>query len=365
VSDADRRVYESIVSPDLSDEQRERIVTPARVYDGQRAVLAVHWHPEFVPMELIRERIARMFPNRQRELIIPTQHNVLMEYDGYAGTEVDCYSHGFNLKVQLLIHFEKSRVAGADVFRSMLAHTFRYRQKQLFEFIDSVVDPEWRGRLATAAVRTRADNELVEFVAAETLKLKRLLVECESVTPPDAIRNKLLSSFVLVQTSRWDERRVAEALALLGEVKRIVKETFSTEFFYATEEVIEEVRGLGGGIVVPHPEQFWPILLAEYDVDGYEVWNPQSRQYTEFLIHVVSRQNKTRRRGRRPLLIFMGDDCHVGEKAKEPRFQEADKAGREIGVQPAWDDLAIRKGLIVAGADRRSVIEDYRSRLGS
>ncbi len=47
-------------------------------------------------------------------------------------------------------------------------------------------------------------------------------------------------------------------------------------------------------MVIPHPEQFWPILLADYDVDGYEVWNPQSREYTDFLIRALDNQNKRR-----------------------------------------------------------------------
>jgi hypothetical protein len=64
------------------------------------------------------------------------------------------------------------------------------------------------------------------------------------------------------------------------------------------------------------------------------------------------------------MLIFMGDDCHMGEKARDPRQQDPEKAGREIGVQPAWEDLSIGKSLIVARAGRQRVIEDYEARLG-
>jgi hypothetical protein len=121
----------------------------------------------------------------------------------------------------------------------------------------------------------------------------------------------------------------------------------------------------GAGIVVPHPEQFWPILLAEYDVDGYEVWNPQSQRYTDFLISVVNRKNRERTVTQRSLLIFMGDDTHMGEKIKEPKFQDKEKAGREIGYQPVWDDLNIRKRLIKAQVNISSVIDEYRLRLAS
>jgi hypothetical protein len=120
---------------------------------------------------------------------------------------------------------------------------------------------------------------------------------------------------------------------------------------------------LGAGIVIPHPENFWPILLADLDVDGIEVWNPQSFEYTEFLVHVVNRENKTLLRGRRPLLVTMGDDCHLGEKLKDPAHQDEEKASREIGYQPPWDDLTIRKALIVANANRMNVIREYKSRL--
>ena len=59
----------------------------------------------------------------------------------------------------------------------------------------------------------------------------------------------------------------------------------------------------------------------------------------------------------------MGDDTHMGEKVKDPELQDAAKAGREIGVQPAWDELSIRKRLIVARMERHDVIAEYRDRL--
>jgi hypothetical protein len=363
VSDWDRETYLSLVSTELSDEQRERIETPDKVFERQKAVLAVHWHPEFIPLDMIRRRIDATFPGRTTELIIPTQHNRLTDYDGYTGVEVDCFSPEFNRKVQLLIHFESPRMEGADVFKSMLAHTFKYRSQQLFEFIDTIIEPGLANRFAQAVAKAQPDKEVVSFVVDHTRKLRELFTEFESHTPVEAVRNKLLTHYIRALKAHVDEELVAHAEVFLAAVKTVVKRYFSNEYFYNTREVIEEVRGLQGGIVIPHPEQFWPVLLADYDVDGYEVWNPQSREYTEFLINVVNAQNTTFRKGRNPILIFMGDDCHMGEKAKDPRYQDPEKAGREIGVQPAWEDLSIRKSLIVAKADRRQVIEDYRARL--
>ncbi len=149
----------------------------------------------------------------------------------------------------------------------------------------------------------------------------------------------------------------------LKAVKKIVKRQFSPSHFYDTQEIIEEVRGLGGGLVVPHPEQFWPILLADYDVDGYETWNPQSRQFTDFLITVIRRQNERRAHHGRSLLVFMGDDCHMGAKLRTPVGLNEEKVMREIGYQPAWDEPAIRKTLILSGINRRTVIEEYKARL--
>ncbi len=363
ITEWDQRTYAQLVSTELTAEQRERITHPNHVYPRQDAVLAVHWHPECIPLDLVQRRIDAMFPNRCDELIIPTQHNVLIGYGDFCGVEVDCYSAGFNRKVQLLVHVESRRVQDAGVFRTMLAHTFKYRAHQLVEFMDTILQPSLEDRLQEAAAHAGADARLVAFVRAWTGKLRRLMDRNEAITPPDAYKNKLLMYWFDELRAFHDDLLINHALVLLKAVKAVVKANFSLEYFYGTSEVIEEVRGLGGCIVVPHPEQFWPILLAGYDVDGYEVWNPQSREYTEFLIHVVNRQNRERSRKDRPILILMGDDTHLGEKIRPPELQDPDKAGRQIGVQPAWDDLAIRKSLIVANTDRRRVIEDYRARL--
>jgi hypothetical protein len=59
----------------------------------------------------------------------------------------------------------------------------------------------------------------------------------------------------------------------------------------------------------------------------------------------------------------MGDDCHMGEKTKPADQQDPEKSAREIGYQPAWEDLRIRKKLIVNNISRRSVIQEYKARL--
>lgn len=359
----DEQAYWELVATELTAEQIERVTTPNEIMPRQRDVLAVHWHPEFVPMEHVLARVDTMYPHCERRLIIPTQHNVMMTLGDYAGVEIDCYSGGFDLKVQLLAHFSAARIADAHVLEAMLEHTFRYRSSQLFDFLDTLVDPAYDSRLQQAAAHTGATEEIVVFSQRYAARLKALLLQHERETPTDMLKNKLIRNYFNALREKYPAAVIDRAQVFLAGVKKIVKQHFSLTYFYKTEEVIEEVRGLGGGIVIPHPEQFWPILLADYDVDGIEVWNPQSQQYTQFLIQCVAEQNKTQRRGRPRLLVFMGDDTHFGEKVLDPSVQDPVKAGRELGYQPAWDDLLIRKSLIVAEADRRQMIEEYAARL--
>ncbi len=413
ITEQEDALFRSLIVTDLAPWQAEQVTTPPSVHESQREVLATHWHPEFVPMGLIRQRIAAMFPRREAELIIPTQHNELTSWDGYTGVEVDCYSSGFNQKVQLLLHFESSRVAtakpgahaahigpapldatdvtrpdsppprstpgippqpessllsddrlhtGAHTLRSMLAHTRKYRASQLYDYVRAVVHPA--DDVAGPAVReTGADDDVLAFARLMTGKFARLLETHGAAMPEDMIKNKLLRNFIDGLRGDWEDTFIDRVQAYLKAVKEQVKRRFPLDYFYRATEFIEEAHGLGGCVVIPHPEQFWPILLAEYDVDGYEVWNPQSSRYTEFLISVVNRKNRGPGLSRREILVFMGDDCHLGEKTRPREQQDTEKAAREVGLQPAWDDPAVRKRLSLTGVSRASVIRDYRARL--
>jgi hypothetical protein len=361
VTEDDASRYLEVIDTELTPEQEERIRRPAMVFPGQRCLLAVHWHPEFVPMQLVSERIQATFPDAQERLIIPTQHNILLDYGGYSGVEVDCYSKAFDQKVQLLLHFASHRVEQAPVLRAMLAHTFSYRSSQLFDFIHTLVHPN-QDRLERAVRATGADEDLLRFVQGHARKVQKMLDRYYEQTPKEVIKNKILRNYFDALRPEYGDRLIGRAQTLLKAVKAEVKANFPLVYFYRTSEVIEEARSLGGKIVIPHPEQFWPILLARYDVDGLEVWNPQSRRYTKFLISVLNRDNQALA-AKRQLLIFMGDDTHMGEKTRPVEQQDKEKADREIGVQPAWDDLSINKDLVKAGISRGSVIAAYKQRL--
>ena len=63
INELDQQTYLGIVSTELTPEQREMVLTPSEVYPRQKELLAIHWHPEWIPMELIARRIEAMFPN--------------------------------------------------------------------------------------------------------------------------------------------------------------------------------------------------------------------------------------------------------------------------------------------------------------
>ncbi|MCG8532858.1 MAG: hypothetical protein MI749_19675 [Desulfovibrionales bacterium] len=364
VTPEDHSIFQKIVSTELDTWQVTQVVTPDAIYPRQQRVLATHWHPEFIPMELNRERIEKMFPNRVDQLIIPTQHNDLMSYDSYTGAEVDCYASGFHEKVQLLIHFETGKLKGKDtMLRAMLAHTRKYRASQLFDYMHSFTKPI-ESRLHAASRQTGVEPVAINFACTVVSKIEQLLDEHWNEVPEFSIRNKLIRNYFDALRPRFGHTFIDRVQTFVKEVKEIVKLQFPLEYFYRASEIIEEVRHIGGGIIIPHPEQFWPILLGQYDVDGYEVWNPQSHRYTEFLIDVVHGYNKHRNDSNR-LLILMGDDCHQGEKARRRDEQDPEKTEREVGYQPAWDNLNIQKKLIKGGVSRENVIEDYRCRLSS
>jgi hypothetical protein len=359
----DLKVFEKLISLDLTQAQVDHIIHPNLCFDDETSVLAIHWHPEMVLLNLAESRIKAMFPRATKFFVIPTQHNSIMIYGNYAGAEVDCRASAFNRKIQILLHFEKSKVEGAHSLRAMIAHTCKYRSAQLFKFMAALSDPLFENLLQEAARNTGAEENIVRFAAIQTRKLRRMIHEYPSDIHELSLKNKLLINYLNAQRNFYDGRIIDRTVIFAYGVKEIVKRRFSLDYFYEVQEIIEEARALGGGVIVPHPEQFWPVLLADYDVDGYEVWNPQSREYTEFLIQVVVKKNMTSTYKERPLLVVMGDDTHLGEKVLEPEMQNPEKISREIGYQPAWQDPAILRSLTIGNFDKDKVIKDYKERL--
>lgn len=363
ITDWDKECFNKLTRLDLSQKQKETVINPSSTYPDVNSVLAVHWHPENVPIELILQRIKKLYPNSTDDLIIPTQHNELMIAGEYAGVEVDCYSPEFKRKVQLLFHFNKKHISAATKFKAMLRHTFSYRSSQFYQFLETATKGTSSKLFNEAVSNTAIDENIASFVVQYANKLKELIYLNKQNIPDNSLKNKLLVNYFQTLIEFFDSQTINKSLLLLAEIKRLVKQNFQLDYFYYTNDMIEEVRGLNGCIVIPHPEQFWPILLANYDIDGIEVWNPQSREYTEFLIDVVAEKNKTTKNENKKILVFMGDDTHFSEKTKEEHLQFKNKAMREIGYQPPWDDLIIRKKIIASNLSKPEVIKEYRNRL--
>ncbi len=358
----DLDIFRQITRTEITKEQEEIIKTPPESFPECRTVMAVHWHPETISMELIRYRISATFPNMKNSIIIPTQHNVMMSWDDYSGVEIDCMSKEFNRKIQLLIHMKNKNRDRSATFLNMLNHTLRYRSNQLYEFIDSALKPALEGRLESAAKKTGTEKKLILFIRHYMSIIKQLLdINQENLTI-EMVKNRIVRDFFDCLRYKYSDYMINRCQVFLNELKSIVKDNFSLKYFYKAQDVISEARMLNGGIIIPHPEQFWPVLLTDYDVDGIEVWNPRSRQYSDFLIDVVNKKNRSADH-KKHLLVFMGDDTHMSEKLRPPHLQDREKSGREIGIQAGWNDPSIIKSLKNANSSKAGIISEYKSRL--
>jgi hypothetical protein len=153
---------------------------------------------------------------------------------------------------------------------------------------------------------------------------------------------------------------LSPALGVARAAKKKVKAAFQPANFYAPREIIEEARALGAGVVIPHPPFFWPVLLDDLDVDGWEVWNPSTPRHAEFLTRALARANEARGRRRR-LLAFMGDDTHLSSKYRPA--PDGEKHGREIGFQDPWSDPNLARLLAETGQSLAGTLTEYRARL--
>jgi len=78
--------------------------------------------------------------------------------------------------------------------------------------------------------------------------------------------------------------------------------------------------------------------------------------------NVVMKKNKQKNTSRL-LLVMMGDDTHMSEKFLPRHAQSPDKVAREVGYQPAWHEITIRKSLKMGDFGRDRMIREYKNRL--
>lgn len=358
----DFEIYKRLTTIDLEESAYQKAATPGYCFEHQTNVLATHWHPEFFPLWVAKQRIQHLYPNCENQLVIPTDHNQLKTYGSYAGVEVDCYSPEFNRKIQLLLHFNARRIEGASVLKAMLQHTYGFRERFFEQFLDTILLPTSAFLVEKAIKNCGASQHTAMLVKEETARFRQIFKEEYASTPEQAITNSLLVNFFKNLTIRYEKHEIEKAIVLIMAIKKQVYANIDLSFFYTTNQIIEETRGLGGCIVVPHPEQFWTVLLADYDIDGVEIWNPSSHEYSRFLAQVLRRKNEQPAYSHRSLLTFMGDDTHFSKLYEQ--IQQDEKPHRELGFQPAWDDISIKKELIKGGISKAHTIAAYRERLG-
>ncbi|MDR0882615.1 MAG: hypothetical protein LBP55_08740 [Candidatus Adiutrix sp.] len=356
--------FNHLTSLALNDEERRLAGRPDRLAPQAEEYLAVHWHPEWAPLDLIRQRLDLAFPRATNYLAIPTQHNRVLSFGPWAGVEADAYDRAYNMKVQLLIHFPAARLPKATAFLAMMDRTYNYRAHQLLDILARLAEPDDRAAQTQLALRHSVTEPAVQLARANALRLKTLIDRSGLIGSgrDEMLKNRLLPDFILARTGPSPSPLVEQALIYITAIQKTVKADLSPQEFYTPQEVIEEARSLGGGVVIPHPPQFWPILLSGLDIDGWEVWNPSTPRHTLFLLEALARFNDARR-GRRQLLAFMGDDTHMSAKFRLKPGADQNTGRREIGFQEPWTDPAISALLDQTGQSLTRTINEYRQRL--
>ncbi|MDR2460464.1 MAG: hypothetical protein LBE38_06755 [Deltaproteobacteria bacterium] len=353
--DAFKLLTEVILSPD----EKIAAETPTYTDEEEERIFALHFHPEWVPMELLKRRIKRAFPKAKSIFAIPTQHNVIMSLGQFSGVEADVFNYSYNMKIQLLIHLKSDKLKDAHTLQSMMEKTFRYRGLQLLDILEQVAFPD--EDMKKEIKKMGFHEESIKQARFFASKIKLLVEESGITQTPGAemLKNRLLTDFIEIRGATLDPIRKDRLLSLVNHIKKMVKSRLNPKRFHTDQEVIEEARALNAGIVIPHPPQFWPVLLDDLDVDGWEVWNPSTPKHTIFLIQCLKRRGKIKR----PLLAFMGDDTHMSSKIRPDMVSDKDGAKREIGFQPPWKHQEVQAALKDAGQGRDRTMDEYLARI--
>jgi hypothetical protein len=325
----------------------------------ETCLFAPHFHPEWVPVELVEERISNAFPAARERFAVPTQHNVIASLGPWSGVEVDVWSRSCGMKLQLLVHAQAGRLEGSATFSAMIERTFRYRELQLLEILDLCSLPD-DGTLSELAKSGFGESELAG-AARHCARLKAMIDISGVAKGPGAVmlKNRLATDYIEGKFRGTDPAGLERVLSLVNLLKSRVKSRLDPARFHEAAELVEEARGLGAGVVVPHPPRFWPALLAEIDADGWEVWNPSTPNHAVFITECLARRGSIRR----PLLAFMGDDTHMSSKIRLHMVSDKGGGDREIGFQPAWKDPETDAALKAAGQSRARTMAEYLARL--
>ena len=357
--------FNRLTSMCLSPEEEKLAAISDQQPSDTKEFMAIHWHPEWVPLGLIKQRVARSFPQAENSLLIPTQHNQIMSLGAWAGVEADVYARQYGLKVQLLIHFPVERLGKSSALQAMMNKTYNYRANQLMDILDRLVETE-PGQVGSDFKICSVSEAALHMARVFAARLRALIGQSGIMqhSQTEMLKNRLLADFIFARTKPEDAVVVQQALAYIEVVKKKVKGELNPDAFYTPEEVIEEARGFGAGVVIPHPPMFWPILLSGLDVDGWEVWNPSTPKHTLFLLDALKRANNLGQRPRRrPLLVFMADDTHMSGKIRSNTNSRTGFSTREIGFQAPWFDSEVRVELRDMNQSLLGTLNEYKARL--
>ncbi|MDR1486590.1 MAG: hypothetical protein LBT62_01150 [Deltaproteobacteria bacterium] len=358
-NEEDIEVFERLTSITLSEQEKTLAIIPDHIAPEEKRLMALHFHPEWVPLELIERRLQRSFPHATDRLIIPTQHNMILPLEPWAGVEADVYVPEYQQKIHLLIHLKSSVLKRAGVFQAMIERTFRYRASQLMDILQALTNPD--EAMSAELKKSGLDAKALQIAGRFSQKLFNLIQTREilSTKRSEMLKNRLLVDFMTARGCYFPPKTLERALAVVKIVKGLVKRRLNPNCFYAARELIEEARSLGAGVVIPHPPLFWPALLDDLDVDGWEVWNPSTPNQTIFLIDCLARMSQVRPK----LLAFMGDDTHMSSKIRPNLAEDKRSLLREIGFQPPWQQPKVMEALKAAGQSRDRTLDEYRARI--
>ncbi|MDR2339652.1 MAG: hypothetical protein LBF40_05925 [Deltaproteobacteria bacterium] len=359
LDEMDWAIFEGLTCIELTEGERLLATTPGMVDVSDRNVMALHFHPEWVPIGMIDERLRKAFPNAKGRLAIPTQHNIIQGLDSFSGVEADVFCPECGAKLQFLIHLKSHRLNKPTAFASMIERTFRYRALQLLDILHELIEP---GKcMAEESDRLGFDITTAAIARIYASKLLLLIEKSGIVGTLRAgmLKNRLLTDFICKRAMGFGKRETERLLEYVNRMKKLVKARLDPDRFHTPKELIEEARSLGAGVVIPHPPRFWPALLCDLDVDGWEVWNPSTPDHVMFLIDCLGR----RKPGKREPLAFMGDDTHMSAKIRPETLAKKISDQTEIGFQPPWDQAEVQAALKAAGQSRERTLNEYLERI--
>jgi hypothetical protein len=228
----DQEAFERIISTELTEEQKARVVTPGLTFPGQKSLLAIHWHPEFIPSDLIAQRISACFRTARRSWSFPPSTTCLSRLGGLHWREVDCYAAGLIARCSCCCISIRTGWSGPPASRpcwSTRSNTgpgsfSNIWIRWLILFMTAVCRGPW-----PPPARTRSWCASPGSTAG---KLKQLIEINQSIIDEETIKNKLLPDFFEELRAFYPERLINHAQSLLHAVKKIVKAQYNLTYFY-------------------------------------------------------------------------------------------------------------------------------------